>query len=156
MEKMNNYNFFMNWYGGLTEDMFLTAMRNNNASKIFRFNERYGDCFCLIEGNKNEPEYRAVAILENGYVDIEANFYMNEDNNPVIDFFVCCKHGERDIDWSSDNFYHDIVFDEFDNTPTTDFTKEDWKEQLEKEMFDKLDKYCKARGYDYTKPIKYY
>ena len=37
----------------------------------------------------------------------------------------------------------------------TDFTKEDWKEQLENEMFNKLGKYCKVRGYDYTKAIKY-
>ena len=41
MNKLNNYNFIMNWYGGLTEDMFLTVMRSNNASKIFRFSERY-------------------------------------------------------------------------------------------------------------------
>ena len=81
---------------------------------------------------------------------------MNEDFEPVIDFFICCKYGERDIDWSSDKFYHDIVFDKFDDTPTTDFSREDWKEQLEKEMFDKLDKYCKVRCYDYTKPIKYF
>ena len=155
MNKLNNYNFIMNWYGGLTEDMFLTVMRSNNASKIFRFSERYGDCFCLIEGNKGEPEYRAVAILENGYVDIEANFYMDEELKPVIDFCICAKFGEEDNDWDTDNFYHDIVFDEFDDTPITDFTKEDWKEQLEKEMFDKLDKYCKVKGYDYTKAIKY-
>ena len=152
MKKMNNYNFFMNWYGGLTEDMFLIAMRSNNASEIFRFNERYGDCFCLIEGNKNEPEYRAVAILENGYVDIEANFYMDEELKPVIDFCICAKFGEEDNDWDTDDFYHDVVYDD---TSITDFTKENWKEQLEKEMFDKLDKYCKVKGYDYTKAIKY-
>lgn len=155
MEKMNNYDFCMNWYNGLTEDIFLKAMRSNDASDIFKYDHKYGDCYCLIKENKGEPEYRAVAIMENGYVDIEANFYMNEDNNPVIDFFVCCKYGERDIDWSSDNFYHDVVFDKFDDTPTTDFAKEDWKEQLENEMFNKLDKYCKVKGYDYTKAIKY-
>ena len=152
MKKLNNYDFTMNWYGGLTEEMFLNAMRTNDASSIFKFDNKYGDCICLIEGNKGEPEYRAVAILENGYVDIEANFFMNENSEPVIDFFICCKYGERDIDWSSDNFYYDIVRDD---TLLTDFTREDWKEQLEKEMFDKLDKYCKVRGYDYTKAIKY-
>ncbi len=153
MEKMNNYDFCMNWYSGLTEDIFLKAMRSNDASDIFEYDHKYGDCYCLIKENKGEPEYRAVAILENGYVDIEANFYMNENNNPVIDFFVCCKHGERDIDWSSDNFYHDVVCDD---DLLTDFTKDDWEKQLEKEMFDNLDKYCKVKGYDYTKPIKYY
>ena len=152
MKKLNNYDFTMNWYGGLTEEMFLNAMRTNDASSIFKFDNKYGDCICLIEGNKGEPEYRAVAILENGYVDIEANFFMNENSEPVIDFFICCKYGERDIDWSSDNFYYDIVRDD---TLLTDFTREDWKEQLEKEMFDKLDKYCEVRGYDYTKAIKY-
>ena len=155
MKKMNNYEFCMNWYGGLTEEMFLDVMRTNDASSIFKYDNKYGDCFCLIKENRYEPEYRAVAILENGYVDIEANFYMDENNKPIIDFFICCKYGEEDIDWSSDYFYHDIIFDKFDDTPTTDFTKEDWKEQLEKEMFDKLDKYCKVRGYDYTKAIKY-
>lgn len=152
MEKMNNYDFCMNWYGGLTEDIFLTAMRNNNASNIFKYDNKYGGSFCLIEENKGEPEYRGIAILENGYVDIEANFFMDEDSKPVIDFFVCCKWGERDIDWDSDSFYGDIVHD---YTVLTDFTKDDWKEQLEKEMFDKLNKYCKVRRYDYTKPIKY-
>ena len=155
MKKMNNYNFFMNWYGGLTEEMFLNAMRTNDASSIFKYDNKYGDCFCLIKENRYEPEYRAVAILENGYVDIEANFYMDEELKPVIDFCICAKFGEEDNDWDTDNFYHDIVFNEFDDTPTTDFTKEDWKKQFEKEMFDKLDKYCKVRGYDYTKAIKY-
>lgn len=152
MEKMNNYDFCMNWHSGLTEEMFLDAMRSNNASKIFAYDEDYRECYCIIDENVLEPEYRGIAILENGYVDIEANFYMDKDLYPIIDFFICCKHGERDIDWDSDFFYGDIVHD---YTVLTDFTKEDWKEQLEKEMFDKLDKYCKVRGYDYTKPIKY-
>lgn len=153
MKKMNNYDFCMNWHSGLTEELFITAMRNNDASNIFKYDNKYGSSFCLIEENYGEPEYRAIAILENGYVDIEANFFMNEDFEPVIDFFICCKRGERDIDWDSDFFYGDIVHD---YTVLTDFTKDDWKEQLEKEMFVKLDKYCKVRNYDYTKPIKYY
>lgn len=153
MKKMNNYDFCINWYSGLTEDMFITAMRNNDASNIFEYDNKYGGSFCLIEENKDETEYRAIAILENGYINIEANFFMNEDFEPVIDFFICCKCGERDIDWDSDFFYGDIVHD---YTVLTDFTKDNWKEQLEKEMFVKLDKYCKVRNYDYTKPIKYY
>lgn len=153
MEKMNNYDFCMNWYSGLTEDIFLKAMRSNDASDIFEYDHKYGDCYCLIKENEGEPEYRAVAILENGYVDIEANFFMDEDSKPVIDFIICVKRGERDIDWDSDFFYGDIVHD---YTVLTDFTKDNWEEQFEKEMFDKLDKYCKARDYDYTKPIKYY
>ena len=152
MKKLNNYNFTMNWYGGLTEEMFLKAMRTNNASNIFEYDEKYGDCFCLIEENKDEPEYRAVALLENGYVDIEANFYMNKDFEPVIDFVICVKYGEGDNDWDTDYFYNDVVGDD---TLLTDFTKKNWKEQLEKEMFDMLDKYCKVKGYDYTKPIKF-
>ena len=79
MEKMNNYNFTMNWYGGLTEEMFLTAMQTNNANNIFKYDNKYEISFCLIEENKDETEYCGIAILENGYVDIEANFYMNED-----------------------------------------------------------------------------
>lgn len=153
MKKLNNYNFTMNWYGGLTEEIFLKAMCTNNASNIFKYDKKYGDCYCLIEENKNEPYYRAVASLENGYVDIEANLLMNENFEPVIDFFICCKYGEKNIDWSSDDFYHDVVYE--NTLTTTDFTKEDWKEQLETEMFDKLDRYCKVKGYDYTKAIKY-
>lgn len=155
MKKMNNYEFCMNWYGGLTEEIFLTAMRNNDASKIFRFSEKYGDCFCLIEENKNEPYYRAIAILENGHMAIEVDFWMNEDLEPVIDFSMYRQEG-NDKDWcngwEADGFYYDVI----DDTLITDFTKDDWEEQLEKEMFNKLDKYCKAKGYDYTKPIKYY
>lgn len=154
MKKMNNYNFTMNWYDGLTEEMFLTAMCTNNASNIFDFDDRYEECYCIIEENRYEPEYRAIAILENGYVDIEANFFMNEDFEPVIDFFVCCKYGERDIDWSSDGFCFDIIGDDM-SIMLPDFSKENWKEQLEKVMFYKLDKYCKVKGYDYTKPIKF-
>lgn len=153
MKKLNNYDFTMNWYGGLTEEIFLKAIRTNNASNIFEYDKKYGDCYCLIEENKDEPEYRGIAILENGYVDIEANFYMNENSEPIIDFFICCKYGERDIDWSSDGFYHNIFWDD---DLLTDFSKDDWKEQLEKEMFDKLKKYCEVKGYDYTKPINYY
>lgn len=151
MEKMNNYDFSMNWYRGLTEEIFLNAMRNNDASNIFNYNFKYKDCRCILKENYGEPEYRAIAILENGYVDIEANFFMDENSKPVIDFFICCKHGERDIDWDSDFFYGDIVHD---YTVLTDFIKDNWKEQFEKEMFDKLNKYCKVRGYDYTKPLK--
>lgn len=154
MEKMNNYDFFMNWYNGLTEEIFLNAMRSNDASNIFEFDEKNGDCFCLIEENKNEPYYRAVAIMENGHIAIEADFWMNEDLEPVIDFSMYRQEG-NDKDWcngqGADGFYYDII----DDTLTTDFTKENWKEQFETEMFDKLDKYCKAKGYDYTKPIKY-
>lgn len=152
MKKLDNYNFTMNWYGGLTEEMFLTAMQTNNASNIFKLDDKYGDCYCLIEGNKDEPEYRAIAILENGYVDIEVNFYINEDFEPVIDFFVCCKYGDTECDWYSDDWYIDITNDD---SIKTDFNKDDWKEQLEKEMFEKLSKYCEVQGYDYTKPIKF-
>ena len=150
MKKLDNYNFTMNWYGGLTEEIFLKAMRTNNASNIFEYDKKSGECFCLIKENENEPEYRAVALLENGYVDIEANFYMDKDFEPVIDFVICVKYGEGDNDWDTDYFYNDVV--DNDSILTTDFTKDNWKEQLEKEMFDKLDKYCKVRGYDYTKP----
>ena len=152
MKKMNNYNFTMNWYDGLTEKIFLNAMRNNNASNIFEYDKKYGECYCLIEENKDEPEYRAIAILENGYVDIEANFFMNKNYEPVIDFCICVKYSEQVEDWGTDGFYHDVVCNDI---LLTDFTKDNWKEQLEKEMFDKLDKYCKVKGYDYTKPIKY-
>lgn len=153
MKKLNNYNFFMNWYGGLTEEMFLNAMRTNNANNIFEYDKKYGNCYCLIEENKDEFEYRAIAILENGYVDIEANLFMNKDYEPVIDFCICVKYSDDNKPWAwgTDGFYNDVV--DNDDILTTDFTKDNWKEQLEKEMFDKLDKYCKAKGYDYTKPI---
>lgn len=152
MKKMNNYNFTMNWYGGLTEKIFLKAMRTNNASNIFKYDNKYGDCYCKIKENKDEPEYRAIVILENGCVDIEANFYMNQKFEPIIDFCICVKYEKGDEDWGTDDFYNDVVGDD---TLLTDFTKKNWKEQLEKEMFDMLDKYCKVKGYDYTKPIKF-
>ncbi len=153
MKKMNNYNFTMNWYGGLTEEMFLTAMKTNNASDIFELDDKYGDCYCKIKENKDEPEYRAIAILENGYVDIETDFYMNEDFEPVIDFYVCKKYGEKDNDWCTDGFCFDVIGEDM-SMMLPDFSKENWKEQLERLMLYKLDKYCKVKSYDYTKPIK--
>lgn len=152
MKKMNNYNFTMNWYGGLTEEMFLKAMCTNNASDIFKYDNKYDISFCLIEENKDATEYCGMAILVNGYVDIEMNFFMNEKNEPVLDFFCCAKYGDTECDWYADDWYIDIANDD---SIKTDFNKDDWKEQLEKEMFEKLSKYCEVQGYDYTKPIKF-
>lgn len=152
MKKMNNYNFTMNWYGGLTEEIFLKAMRTNNASNIFKYDKKYDECFCLIEENKDATEYCGMTILVNGYVDIEMNFFMNEKNEPVLDFFCCAKYGDTECDWYADDWYIDIANDD---SIKTNFNKDDWKEQLEKEMFEKLSKYCEVQGYDYTKPIKF-
>ena len=152
MKKLDNYNFTMNWYGGLTEEIFLKAMRTNNASNIFKYDNKYEISFCSIEENKDATEYCGMAILVNGYVDIEMNFFMNEKNEPVLDFFYCAKYGNTECDWYADDWYIDIANDD---SIKTDFNKDDWKEQLEKEMFEKLSKYCEVQGYDYTKPIKF-
>ena len=151
MKKMNNYEFITNFNYGLTEDIFLKVMRTNNASDLFEYDKEGDCCYCKEKGNEGEPEYRGIFILENGYVDIEMNFFAAYDLTPVIDFFCCKKFGETEYDWCSDNFYGDVTGD---FSVETDFDRDDWKEQLEKEMFNKLDKYCKAKRYDYTKPIK--
>lgn len=128
-KKRNDYKFKLNGIESLIDDI-----RNN----------------CMKDLYENGDGYRGVAVLEIGHVDVEVNIYSYgqciinadpEDQTPLIDYFTCLKRGENDNDWVSDNYL------EYDLN--VDWNADDWKEQLEKDMFKALDKYVKTNGYSY-------
>lgn len=99
---------------------------------------------------ENGDGYRGAAVLEIGYVDIEVNIYTYaqcvinadpEDHTPLIDYFTCLKHGDKDEDWESDGY--------LDYSLNVDWNSNNWKEQLERDMFKALDMYVKASDYSY-------
>lgn len=101
---------------------------------------------------ENGDGYRGAAVLEIGYVDIEVNIYTyaqcvinanSEDHTPLIDYFTCLKQGDNDDDWCSDRY--------LDYSLNVDWNAYNWREQLEKDMFNALDMYVKNNGYSYDK-----
>ena len=100
---------------------------------------------------RSEP-FVGAAMLEIGYLDIELNIFSEaqvttlpekkDDLSPVLDYFVCVKdeHG----DWVNDGYLEHPV--------AVDWNAEDWKEQLEQDMFGALDIYAKEKGYSYDGP----
>lgn len=102
---------------------------------------------------ENGDGARGIAVLEVGYVDIEVNMYSRaqvilradkDDMTPVIDYFCCIKVNEED--WESDD-YADYSLD-------VDWNTDNWKEQLEKDMFKALNMYVNANDLSYDKPNK--
>lgn len=60
---------------------------------------------------------------------------------PIIDYFACIKCGDNEDDWRSDDYVdHDI---------NVNWESENWAEQLERDMFEALDKYVADNGYSY-------
>lgn len=99
-----------------------------------------------MEGN-GDP-YRGCAVLEIGYVDAELNVYTYEQCGiddkckiPMIDYFACVKRGESQSDWHSDGI--------IDWSVNVDWKADNWKEQLERDMFKALDMYLKENNYNY-------
>ena len=100
---------------------------------------------------ENGDGYRGAAVLEIGYVDVEVNIYTEEqlarsadqvgNKAPVINYFTCLKHGDSKDDWASDSY--------LDYNLNVDWNADNWKEQLERDMFTALDKYVKANNYSY-------
>ena len=96
-----------------------------------------------------EPE-RGCAVLEIGYADVEVNIFTREqcmfdtpkgDKAPVIDYFTCLKRRENNDDWESDRY--------LDRKPNVDWHAADWKEQLERDMFEALNRYVEDNGYSF-------
>ena len=85
---------------------------------------------------ENGEGYRGAAVLEIGYVDQTGN------KAPVINYFTCLKHGDSKDDWESDCY--------LDYDLKVDWNANDWKEQLERDMFTALDEYVKANNYSYN------
>lgn len=106
---------------------------------------------CLDGFCENDDGVRGAAVMEIGYVDIEINMYsaaqvINEasedDMSPVINYFCCKKISEKE--WHSDRY--------LDYTLQVDWKAEDWKEQLEKDMFTALDEYVRENNLSYDQP----
>ena len=101
---------------------------------------------------ENGDPYRCAAALERGYVDIEVNITTPEqygmvenDNSPLISYFVCAKYGDKEEDWKSHGCcdLHPVQVNW--NTP-------DWKKQLEIDMLEALDEYVIHNGLSYDEP----
>lgn len=101
---------------------------------------------------ENGDPIRGAAVLEIGHVDLEVNIHAAcqtaygkpEDKTPQVSYFCCVKHGETDESWESDDYVCDVR--------NVDWNADDWKEQLEFDMFVELDKYREAKGYSYDSP----
>ena len=63
------------------------------------------------------------------------------DKRPIINYFSCIKCGDNEDDWRSDDYVdHDI---------NVNWKSNNWAEQLERDMFEALDKYVVENGYSY-------
>ena len=98
-----------------------------------------------------DPE-RGAAVLEIGYVDIELNIFAenqvarmsdSENHRPVLNYFCCIKHGDKDDDWESDDYICET---------SVNWNDSGWRYQLEHDMLEKLDQYAKRKGYSYDNP----
>ena len=128
-----DYKFTLNGIENLIGDI-----RNNYMQNLF----------------ENGNGYMGVAILEIGYVDVEVNIYTEEqvarsddqtgNKAPVIDYFACLKRGTGDDEWESDGYLNYSL--------NVDWNAVDWKEQLEKDMFNALNRYVAEHGYHYDQP----
>lgn len=127
-KKLKEYNFKLNGIERLIDDI-----RNNYMRDKYEDGERY----------------IGVAVLEIGYIDIEVNVMTEEqvsrkphpgDETPVIDYFICLKNDK----WESEGY--------LDYNIQVDWNADDWKEQLEKDMFQALDEYVKKHGFHYDQP----
>lgn len=106
---------------------------------------------CMNNLYENGDGYRGAAVLEIGYVDVEVNIYTEEqlarsndqvgNKAPVIDYFTCLKHGDNENDWESDCY--------LDYSLNVDWSADNWREQLERDMFAALDMYVRKNGYSY-------
>lgn len=100
---------------------------------------------------ENGDPIRGAAVLEIGHVDIELNIATYEQcgvtdkgNIPMLNYFACLKHGDTDDSWESDDY--------LDYNINVDWNADNWKEQLEKDMFKALDLYVRKNGYSYDCP----
>ena len=129
-KQRNDYKFTLNEIEDLIEDI-----RNNYMKNLY----------------ENGDGYRGAAVLEIGYVDVEVNIYTEEqiarsddrvgNKTPVIDYFTCLKHGDNKDDWESDCY--------LDYNLNVDWNSDNWREQLERDMFAALDMYVTVNGYSY-------
>lgn len=100
--------------------------------------------------SENGDPLRGCAVLEIGFIDVEVNIYSKEqegksgDKTPDIGYFCCIRTSNDDASWVSDDY--------IDYKPSVDWNSDDWKEQLEQDMFKALSMYAKKRCYNFNKP----
>lgn len=87
-----------------------------------------------------------VAVMEIGCVDIEVNLSNSQDgvDDVVPDYFICAK--DKEGIWVSAGYIDDQV--------DVDFGSDDWKEQLEADMFKKLVAVVEKCGLDFDSSDK--
>lgn len=96
--------------------------------------------------NQFYPEYGrfelGVTTLEVGYLALDVNVTScesNEDgdytNKPVVSYFLCVKgnYGKSNEYWGDGGYMDDVGFE-----TEVDFNRDNWKEQLEEDMVNKL------------------
>lgn len=82
---------------GLSDDpKLLNCLRNNRLSH---------ECF---DRAQNE-DYRAIALLEIGYADIELNVGATDDGDPVLEYYICRRYGDYSWDWESHGYADDFI-----------------------------------------------
>ena len=107
------------------------------------FKERYWDA---------GPD-KGVAVMEIGYIDIELNL-----TEFGAEYFICVntgKYGDRDYDWESVGYVDDLFLDVADpgwKFVDVDFSAADWREQLERDMFETLDYVVEQTQWSYSWP----
>ncbi len=96
------------------------------------------------------------AVLEIGNIDIEINISTPEqedadkegDDSPCIDYFCCAFDGEE---WWEDGYLLDHFLS--DNCKVdVDWAADNWRELLERDMFDTLVWYANMRGLSFDEP----
>lgn len=153
-----DYEFKKGFKGeGITEKEFLKIMRTNNTNGFFEDSP-----LCKNKKNCRKPDssegYRGLIIMQIGYVDIELNLYSYDNSRkgkewtPDVAFFICTKYGEGEYDWDSYSFI-DEELNEEEIICNIDWSKENWYELLEKDMFNKLSLFVERKNWDINKPI---
>lgn len=111
----------------------------------------------IIDGNledftPNGDPIRGAAVLEIGDVDIEVNIHAacqvrqnaDDDCAPIIDYFCCRKNPE----WTSDCYLEELIGEKA--ALNVHWAADNWEEQLELDMFNKLLLYMDARSIPYN------
>ena len=104
----------------------------------------------------NGTFHLGVAVLEYDWIDIELNLQSaNEPDGdgytctPELSYF-CCTKGIRDNkteDWSDAGYLDDYGYE-----VEVDWNADDWPEQLERDMTEKLKEFAERFGLHYDKP----
>lgn len=105
----------------------------------------------MVSLYENGDPLRGVAVLEIGYIDIEVNITTFEQvgitekgNAPLFNYFICLKHGDNDNDWESEDYLEYEI--------NVNFKDDNWKEQLESDMFNSLCLCVNEYGYSFDSP----